>query len=128
MNVYVSTVNGSIPMLVATIAAGTALYDYVTPGSVGREANQRYEEPIPAGVPFIHNSRLCTCSGTTIYIGLPARPGYYIPTDPRLEFASDVTNAISGQNGVLARYQPVAVRAALAAALAEDFAAGVTCA
>ena len=100
VNVYVSTVNGSIPMLVATIAAGTALYDYVTPGSVGREANQRYEEPIPAGVPFIHNSRLCTCSGTTIYIGLPARPGYYIPTDPRLEFASDVTNAISGQNGV----------------------------
>ena len=102
VNVYVSSVNGSIPMLVATVATGTAYYDVMLVAAIaqGREAFQRYEDPIPAGVPFMHNGRLCTYAGNTIYIGLPARPGYYIPTDPRLEFPSDVTNAISGQNGV----------------------------
>lgn len=100
INIYVSTVNGAIPMLVATMATGTATYDVTAPGSVGREANQRHESPIPAGVLFMHNNRLCTYSGNTIYIGLPARPGYYVPTDPRLEFPSAVTNAISGQSGI----------------------------
>lgn len=100
VNVYISTVNGSIPMLVATVTAGTSVYDCVAPGSIGREANQRYEEPIPAGVLFMHNSRLCTYTANTVYIGIPARPGYYVPTDPRLEFPDNVTNAISGQNGV----------------------------
>ena len=100
VNVYVSTVNGAIPMLVGTVATGTTTFDYTAPGSLGREANQRYETPIPAGIPFLHNSRLCTYTANTVYIGIPARPGYYIPTDPRLEFPSDVTNAISGQNGV----------------------------
>ncbi len=99
INVYVSTVNGSIPMLAATVTTGTATCD-VTSETTGREANQRYEEPIPAGVPFLHNSRLCTYKDSTIYVGLPARPGYYVPTDLMLAFPSDVTNAISGQNGV----------------------------
>lgn len=102
INVYVSTVNGSVPMLSGTVVTGTAAYDVTSVAgiSVGREATQRYEEPIPAGVPFMHNSRLCTVSGPSIYIGLPARPGYYVPTDPILSFPADVTNAISGQNGV----------------------------
>lgn len=100
INVYVSTVNGSIPMLVGTVAAGTATYDHIANGFVGREANQRHEAPIPAGVPFFHNSRLCTYSGGVIYIGIPARHGYYQPTGPRIEFAAPITNAISGQNGV----------------------------
>ena len=100
VDIYVSTVNGSIPMYVGTAATGTATFDYTAPGSIGREENQRYEEPIPAGVPFMHNSRLCTYKDNTIYVGIPARPGYYVPTDPRLEFTSAVTNAISGQNGV----------------------------
>lgn len=100
VNIYVSTVNGSIPMYVGTVTTGTATFDYVTTGSIGREANQRYESPIPAGIPFIHNSRLCTYVGNTIYVGIAARPGYYVATDPRLEFPSDVTNAISGQNGI----------------------------
>lgn len=100
INLYVSTVNGAIPILVATVATGTATYDVTAPGSVGREANQRHESPIPAGVPFLHNGRLCTYAGNTIYIGLPARPGYYVATDPRLELPLAVTNAISGQSGV----------------------------
>ena len=102
VNVYVSSVNGSIPMLVSTVATGTAYYDVTLEASIaqGREAFQRYEEPIPAGAPFMHNGRLCTYAGNTIYIGLPARPGYYIPTDPRLEFPDAVTNAISAQSGV----------------------------
>ena len=102
VNVYVSSVNGSIPMLVATVATGTAYYDVTleAPIAQGREAFQRYEEPIPAGVPFMHNGRLCTYSGGAINVGLPGRPGYYVPTDPRLEFPAAVTNAISGQNGV----------------------------
>jgi len=102
VNVYVSSVNGSIPMLVSTVATGTSYYDVTLEASIvqGREAFQRYEEPIPAGVPFIHNGRLCTYSGSNIFLGVAARPGYYIPTDPMLSFTSDVTNAISGQNGV----------------------------
>jgi hypothetical protein len=102
VNVYVSSVNGAIPMLVGTVATGTASYDVTLATAIaqGREAFQRYEEPIPAGVPFMHNGRLCTYSGSAINIGVAARPGYYIPTDPMLSFPSDVTNAISGQNGV----------------------------
>lgn len=102
VNVYVSSVNGAIPMLVASVATGAATYDVTSEAVIaqGREAFQRYEEPIPAGVPFMHNGRLCTYSGASIYLGIAARPGYYIPTDPMLSFPSDVTNAISGQNGV----------------------------
>ena len=102
VNVYVSSVNGAIPMLVASVATGTATYDVTNEAVIaqGREAFQRYEEPIPSGVPFVHNGRLCTYSGKNIFLGIAARPGYYVPTDPVLSFPSDVTNAISGQNGV----------------------------
>ena len=51
-NIYVSTLNGSIPLLQATVVAGTASVD-ITAISIGREATQRYEAPLPAGRLFL---------------------------------------------------------------------------
>lgn len=50
INVYVSTVNGEVPFLAATVTTGTATVDIVLPAS-GREANERFEAPLP-GPPF----------------------------------------------------------------------------
>lgn len=102
VTVYVSTVNGSVPMLAKTAATGTATVDVVLQAelAIGREAFQRYEQPLPAGSLFLHNSRLCSVVGSDIFVGGAARTGYYVPTDPVLSFPSPVTNAISAQNGI----------------------------
>lgn len=98
INVYISTVNGSIPMLKATVAAGTAAYDITTPAA-GREAVQRYEAPLPAGTLFWFNGCLCSHAGASVYEGLPFRPGYYLPSEGRIPFPADVSNVVPAQNG-----------------------------
>ena len=98
--VYVSTTNGSIPMRVeADINAGTAYYDVVALAT-GRESNQRYEAPLPAGRPFMFNGCLCTISGSMIYEGSPFRPGYYLPAEGYIPFQAAVSNAVPAQNGI----------------------------
>lgn len=97
---YVSTTNGSVPMRVnADIPAGTAYYD-VTTYATGRESNQRYEEPLPAGRPFIFNGCLCSIKGSMIYEGSPFRPGYFLPAAGYIPFPTDVSNAVPAQNGI----------------------------
>lgn len=104
INVYVSTVSGGIPLLAATVAAGTATVDVVADAS-GREANERNEATLPAGTQLFHyNGRLCSVIGKTIYLGLPHRPGYYLPVDGRIEFPADVTLAAPAQFGVYVAY------------------------
>lgn len=98
-NVYVSTVNGSVPMLAATVALGAAATDIVIQPTPGRESNGRYEEPLPAGTLFSSNGRLCSFSGSTVYVGLPFRPGYYLPADGYIPFPADVSIAIENQAG-----------------------------
>jgi hypothetical protein len=102
VNVYVSTLNGSVPMLVASVVAGATYRDVLTEASItsGREASQRYEDPLPAGVLFMHNGRLCSFSGSSVYIGVPYRYGYYVPSEGYMLFKDAVTNAVSAQNGV----------------------------
>jgi hypothetical protein len=102
INVYVSTVNGSIPMLAKTVATGTGVSDVTTQLELAtlREAVQRYEAPLPAGRPFLHNGCLCTIKDESIYRGIPYRPGYHIPTESRIPFPADVSNAVSAQNGL----------------------------
>ena len=99
INVYVSTVNGSIPMLKATVATGTATYDITTPAT-GRESNQRYEDPLPAGKLFWFNGCLCSFDGSNVYEGSPFRPGYYLPAEGRIPFPDTVSNVVPAQNGV----------------------------
>lgn len=98
-NVYVSTVNGAVPMLAATVALGTATKDFTTQPTPGRDSNGRYEEPLPAGALFSSNGRLCSFSGSTVYVGLPFRPGYYMPADGYIPFPADVSIAIENQGG-----------------------------
>ena len=100
INVYVSTQNGSIPMLQAVVPVGTATVD-VTVLNMGRDAVQRFEEPLPAGHRvFSFNGRLCCLSGDTLYYGLPYKPGYYDPVAGRIQFPATVSVAIGNQSGI----------------------------
>ena len=100
INVYISTTNGSIPMLHSTVAAGTATIDLTTLAT-GRESNQRYEAPLPAGTQlFLFNGCLCSVNGANVYEGSPFRPGYYLPSEGRVPFPDTVSNAVPAQNGI----------------------------
>jgi hypothetical protein len=99
VNVYVSTLNGSVPLLHSTVATGTATVDLTT-APTGREANQRYEAPLPAGSRiFMFNGRLCSVKGNDLFYGIPSRPGYYLPSEGRIPFPVDISIAIGNQNG-----------------------------
>jgi len=120
VNVYFSTVNGSIPMLVGSYTVGTAHVDLSAEPTRLRESNGRFEQPLPAGTQiFMANGRLCSVSGNRINIGSPARPGYYTPIDGRqraegapmdygyITFPADVDLAVPAQMGVYVAYGDV---------------------
>lgn len=99
INVYVSTLNGAIPFLHSTVATGTATADLTT-NPAGREANQRYEAPLPAGTRiFLFNGRLCSVRGNELFYGIPARPGYYLPSEGCIPFEEDISIAVGNQMG-----------------------------
>lgn len=100
INVYVSTVNGAIPMLQTTAATGTTSVT-ISSHTLGRESNQRYEDPLPAGTRiFEFNGRLCSVKGKDLFYSLPYRPGYYLPVEGRIAFPVDVSVAIGNQGGL----------------------------
>ena len=100
INVYVSTVNGEVPFLAATVTTGTATVDIVLPAS-GREANERFEAPLPAGTQlFEFNGCLCSVNGSDVFEGIPYRHGYYLKTEGRIPFPASVSNAVPAENGV----------------------------
>lgn len=100
INVYVSTVNGSIPMLQTTVATGTASVTIST-HTLGRESNQRYEDPLPAGTRiFEFNGRLCSVKGKDLFYSLPYRHGYYLPVENRIPFPENISIAAPNQAGV----------------------------
>ncbi len=99
INVYVSSVNGSIPFLQTTVATGTTTVD-VTARTDGREANQRYEAPLPAGTRlFEFNGCLCSVAGRRLFIGLPGKYGYYLPVFPHPTFPAEISVAVGAQMG-----------------------------
>lgn len=97
--IYVSTCNGSMPFRQGQSATGGITYDILT-GPTGREANQRYEAPLPAGWLFLFNGCMCSYSGSNVYEGSPFRPGYYLPSEGRIPFTADVSNCVPAQNGI----------------------------
>lgn len=99
INVYVSTLNGSIPFYQATVAAGTTTVD-VSAITLGREAIQRYEAPLPAGRLFLFNGCLCSYKDNVVYEGLPFKPGYYLPSEGGVRFPAKVSNCVPAQNGI----------------------------
>ena len=98
-NVYVSTVNGSVPLLQAAVLLSLGHVD-ITMHTLGRESNQRYEDPLPAGKLFLFNGCLCSFDGSNVYEGSPFRPGYYLPAEGRIPFPDTVSNVVPAQNGV----------------------------
>ena len=82
INVYVSDVNGSVLRRATSVAVGTAVVDIIAKPT-GREANRRYEVPLPAGTLFLMNGMLCSFKGSEIFEGVPYRPGYYVPLNHR---------------------------------------------
>lgn len=101
VNVYVSSVNGGVEMLQATVAAGTATVDVTAITANKREASQRIEAPLPAGSRvFEFNGRLCSVDGSTLYVGLPYRPGYYLPLSGHIHFPAAISVAIGNQSGI----------------------------
>ena len=101
VNIYVSTVNGSVPLLVGTVATGTATFDITTLSALsqGREASVRFEAPLPAGTLFMSNGKLCSFSGSMVYVGTPWRPGYYDVVAGWIPFPETVAIAVENQGG-----------------------------
>lgn len=99
VNVYVSTINGEAVFFAGTYAVGTATVDYPSQPTAGREGNERFEAPLPAGRLFMSNNRLCSIVGPMVYVGLPYRHGYYLPASGYIPFATDVSIAIENQGG-----------------------------
>lgn len=99
INVYLSDSNGTVPMLHSTVTAATSTIDLSTLAT-GRPVSQRNEALLPAGTLFVHNSRLCSFKDGTVYIGLPWRPGYYLPLDGFIPFPIDVSVVVPTQGGV----------------------------
>ena len=100
VNVYLSPVNGSIPLLARKVSAGTQYVDFVEPQtSYGRQITGRIESPLPAGDLFESNGRLCSISGETVYVGLPYKHGYYEPAKGFISFLSPVTMAVANEGG-----------------------------
>ena len=98
VHIYLSKANGEVPYLLATAPVGTATYDCISLPT-GRECTGRYEAPLPAGQLFMSNNRLCSIVGNTVYVGLPFRPGYYLPAEGYIPFPSPVTLAVENQGG-----------------------------
>jgi len=98
VNIYLSDSNGTVPRLHSTVTAATTTID-LTVLSTGRPSAGRFEEPLPAGTLFAHNGRLCSFAGSTVYIGLPYRHGYYLPVEGYIPFQFPVDIAISNQEG-----------------------------
>lgn len=98
VNVYLSATNGTLPYLAASVPVGDTTIDLIDL-STGREAQQRFEAPLPAGRLFMSNGRLCSISGDTVNIGLPFRPGYCLPVSDYIKFPAPVSVAIESQNG-----------------------------
>lgn len=101
VNVYVSPVNGGVETLQATVAASTTSVDITAISANKREAAKRIEAPLPAGARiFEFNGRLCAADGNTLYVGLPYRPGYYLPLSGRIPFPAAISIAVGNQSGI----------------------------
>lgn len=104
VNVYVSDVNGSVLRRASSVVVGTVYLD-VAAKPTGREANRRYEVPLPAGTLFLMNGMLCSFKGSDIFEGVPYRPGYYVPLNHReaeggrVRMAGPVSNVVPTQGG-----------------------------
>lgn len=100
VNVYVSGVNGNVPMFSASVPVGESTYE-VTALPTGRESARRIEALLPAGSRiFEYNGRLCSVLGKTLYVGLPYRHGYYLPAEGVITFTNDVQIAVGNQAGI----------------------------
>ena len=101
VKVYASPVNGGAPLLQTTVTANTAFVDLSAISFSGRESAQRIEAPLPAGSRiFDFNGCLCSVSGSTLYVGIPYRPGYYLPLSGRIHFPAAISVAIGNQSGI----------------------------
>ena len=101
VNVYFSTVNGSIPMFIGSYAVGTSSVDVVADPTRLREGIFKDEEPLPVGSRLLmFNGQLCSISGKYLYYGIPYKPGYCLKTNKRVPFESDIGIAIGNQNGI----------------------------
>ena len=104
VNVYVSDVNGSVLRRASSVVVGTVYLDVATKPT-GREANRRYEAPLPAGTLFLMNGMLCSHSGSDVFEGVPYRPGYYVPLNHReaeggrVQMPAAVSNVVPTPHG-----------------------------
>lgn len=104
INVYVSDVNGSVLRRASSVVVGTVYLDVATKPT-GREANRRYEVPLPAGTLFLMNGMLCSYKDDEIFEGVAYRPGYYVPLNHReaeggrIRMGGAVSNVIPTQGG-----------------------------
>lgn len=98
VNVYLSESNGTVQMLHSSVTTATASIDLTTLPT-GRPASARSEDVLPAGTLFYSNGRLCSFKGKMVYVGLPFRPGYYLPLSGFILFTETVTMAIANESG-----------------------------
>lgn len=106
INIYLTQANGEVPYLLGFVAAGTAIYDCIAlptdreaPVRFDSKGSKQIEAPLPAGELFSSMGRLCSIVGNSVYVGVPFRPGYYLPIEGVIHFTAPVTIAIENQNG-----------------------------
>lgn len=99
--VYVTGTNGSVPMMHAMVATGTATVDITAAAIDGREAGARFESALPAGRQLaVHNGRLISVSNGVAYYSQPYRYGYVLTRDNYVTVPGGVTMVIPAQGGV----------------------------
>lgn len=98
ISVHMSHANGTMVYYSTTVAVGTASVDLTTLPT-GHEAQQRFDDVLPPGKLFVSNGRLCSYAGNMVYVGLPFRPGYYLPHEGYIPFQKPVSVCIENQNG-----------------------------
>lgn len=98
LNVWCSGPDGGVLRLYACVPSSqaTLLIDHLP---TGREAPQRVEAPLPPGELFMSGARLCSFAGNMVYVGLPYRPGYYLPAEGFIPFPAPVSVAIEYAGG-----------------------------
>ena len=99
INVYLTATNGTVSQLALTVATGETFVDLIVPAT-GKEAPERYEQPLPAGRLLLSSGRLCSVVGNTLYLGTPYRPGYYDPINYGVPFPADISIAVDAQAGI----------------------------
>jgi hypothetical protein len=99
VRVYLTGANGEALFLAAQVELSESFVD-LHERATGPAAKRRFEVCLPPGRLFASNGRLCSISGSTLYLGVPYRPGYIDAAGGWMSFPTPVSVALDAQGGL----------------------------